>query len=63
MARRIQFRHTTENLIHMNVDGNTKDIRLRGRDSLNDLEVGDAMQSSVPSSVSSALAMPVIVNC
>jgi len=63
MAGRIQFRHTTENLIHINVVGNTIDIRLCGRDLLNDLEAGDAMQSSIPSSISSAPATPVIVNC
>jgi len=46
--------------------GNTKDIRRRrrsGQDSLNALEVGDDMQSSVLSSTSSTPAMPVIVNC
>ena len=44
-------------------NSSAKDIRRRGRDSRNALDVGDAKQSSVLSLISSAPATPVIVNC
>jgi len=50
-------------LLNCVMTGSGKDIRRRGRDSENALDVGDAMQSSMLSLISSAPAMPVIVNC
>ena len=44
------------------VSGSAKDIRQRGRDSGNALEVGNAIQSSVLSLITFAPATPVIIN-